>query len=307
MLAIILCTLNGEDFILDQLRSIKNQNYRNFDLYIKDNFSNDNTLKIIEQFKDENPELNIFFLDGDGIHFANSYLYGLKEIPEDYLYYAFCDQDDIWEKNHLERAIKHIKKIDQDLPVVHSSRTKLINEEGEFISNSLKFNKAPSFRNALVQSIAGANTMVFNKKAYDILMCVNLKLHVVSHDWLLYILVTAADGNFFYSLNPSINYRQHKNNLIGSNIGLVNSFNRVKLMLMGRFRSYNISNIRHLENFLEISDVNIKTYESYRASVFNKKYKRMYFLIKSRVYRQSFLGNIALYINIFFDSKNNRV
>ena len=30
--------MNGEDFILDQLNSIKNQTYKDFDLFIKDNF-----------------------------------------------------------------------------------------------------------------------------------------------------------------------------------------------------------------------------------------------------------------------------
>ena len=41
----------------------------------------------------------------------------------------------------------------------------------------------------------------------------------------------------------------------------------------------------------------------YNKSIFTKKYLRPYYLTKSGVYRQSFLGNIALYINIFFDKK----
>ena len=302
MIAILLCTLNGEDFILDQLNSIKNQTYKNFDLYIKENFSKDCTKKIIDKFKIENPEVSIKYLKGDSDHFANSYIKGLNQITNAYSYFAFCDQDDIWETYHLERSIKYLKKY-SNKPSVYSSRTTLINHQGKIIGKSLYFKRPPSFQNALAQSIAGANTMVFNLKALNLIKKINLNKHVVSHDWLLYILVTANAGHFFYDLEPSVKYRQHKNNFIGSNLGFISSLKRLILMLKGRFRFYNINNIEHLDDLDIIEEENIETFINYKKSIYKKKYKRPYFLIKSKVYRQSFLGNIALLINIFFDNK----
>ena len=300
MLAILLCTLNGEDFILDQLKSIKNQTYKDFDIYVKDNFSKDNTKQIIDDFKSANPEINIYHLQGDEKHFANSYIEGLHQINKDYLFYAFCDQDDIWENYHLERSIKYLEK-NNNMASVYCSRTKLIDDKSKIIGKSLLFKKPASFHNALVQSIAGANTMVFNNKALNILKEIDLNKHVISHDWLLYILVTASDGNFYYDIEPSVRYRQHDNNLIGSNLGLVNSFKRVILMFKGQFRLYNLHNIEHLDNFKHISNKNIKVLSNYKKSVFCKKYKRPYYLIKSKAYRQSILGNIALFFSVFFD------
>ena len=301
MLAIILCTLNGDKYLLDQLNSIGNQNFKDFDLYIKDNFSNDDTKKVIEKFRLENPDLSITYLEGDRLHFANSYIRGLHQITRKYSFYAFCDQDDIWEKHHLERSIKYLKK-NKTKPSVYCSRTTLINNKGKIIGKSIKFERSPSFQNALTQSIAGANTMIFNDKASYLLKKIDLKKHVVSHDWLLYLLVTGNGGNVFYDINASVRYRQHDNNLIGSNVGLISSFKRIALMLRGRFRFYNINNIQHLDSGF-INKENVEILSNYKKSIFTKKYQRPYYLIKSGVYRQSFLGNIALYLNIFFDKK----
>ena len=72
-------------------------------------------------------------------------------------------------------------------------------------------------------------------------------------------------------------------------------------MFKGQFRLYNLHNIEHLDNFKHISNKNIKVLSNYKKSVFCKKYKRPYYLIKSKAYRQSILGNIALFFSVFFD------
>ena len=44
---------NGEKFIERSIRSILNQTYKNWELIFWDNKSNDNSLKIINQFNDD--------------------------------------------------------------------------------------------------------------------------------------------------------------------------------------------------------------------------------------------------------------
>ena len=304
MLAILLCCKDGENFIIDQLNSIINQEFKDFDIYIKDNFSSDSTYELIKRFINQNPQIKIFFLQGDRNHFANSYIKGLGDIPKKYKYYAFCDQDDIWESNHLSRSLNYLGNIDNEVPSVYCSRTKLINENGEIIGFSSYFPKKPHFKNALVQSIAGANTMIFNYSAYEFLMKLDLNKKIISHDWMLYILVTYNDGNFFYDHNPTVRYRQHNNNLVGANIGLYNSLVRLNLMLKGKFRQYNISNMQHVKSFDKNNSSNKNTLDAFFNSIFSPKGNRLYYLIKSGVYRQSLLGNIALFVNIFFDGND---
>jgi len=74
------------------------------------------------------------------------------------------------------------------------------------------------------------------------------------------------------------------------------------LMLRGQFRVYNIHNLSHIDDLKDIKEANKETITNFKKSIFSYKYKRPYYLFKSRVYRQSILGNIALLINIFFDN-----
>ena len=49
--AIILCSYNGERYIESQIRSILSQNYKQIDLFIFDDCSNDRTIEIISKYK----------------------------------------------------------------------------------------------------------------------------------------------------------------------------------------------------------------------------------------------------------------
>ena len=76
--------------------------------------------------------------------------------------YCFCDQDDIWIPEKLEKAIEKIDKNEKfKIPILYGGRTIYIDENKNRIGFSPLFKKEPKFNNALVQNIAGGNTMVF--------------------------------------------------------------------------------------------------------------------------------------------------
>ena len=54
LISIIICTFNSHKTISDTIKSIKKQNYKNYEIVIIDNNSHDNTLKIIKNFKIKN-------------------------------------------------------------------------------------------------------------------------------------------------------------------------------------------------------------------------------------------------------------
>lgn len=302
-IAILLCTKNGESFINEQLYSIRNQNIENIDLYILDNKSSDNTLKIVKNFSEQNKKVNVFIFDGCDLHFANSYLELAKMITNQYEYYAFCDQDDIWMKNHLSRGIKCIDNIASSKPSLFCSRTTLINEVGHLIGKSQRFLKKPSFKNALVQSIAGANTMIFNKKAFELFLMANIKKKIVSHDWLLYIFVSGSEGNIIYDQIPSVLYRQHDRNIIGTNRGIFNKAKRIYMVIRGIYNEYNMLNFYQIDGFDLLSENNKKVYKLYKESVLGKNLFKLQNLFASGVYRQSFSGQLALFLSVFIKSR----
>lgn len=304
--AIILCVKNGEPFLADQLDSIKKQTFKDIDIYISYNSSSDNSHAEIKKFKRSNPNLKINISIGKDLHFAKNFLKLSKDIKKSYEYYAFCDQDDVWLPNHLKRGINYLEQKERGIACIFCSRTILIDDKNNVIGKSMRFSKEPTFRNALVQSIAGANTMIFNKKSYDLFCSLNMKENLVSHDWMIYLLVSASGGVIKYSQIPSVLYRQHANNLVGSSQGILKKMKRFIKLIHGEFNQYNVDNMNQLEGVNIFSKKNLKTFELYKKSIFSKKFCRLYYLLKSKVYRQTFSGQIGLYINLFVEKGRNK-
>lgn len=302
-IAVLICTKNGSRFIVEQLESIKNQDFKNLDIYISDNGSTDETISHVKEFDSSNKSVNISYIPGKDMHFANNFVFLAKNIEQKYDFYAFCDQDDVWSPNHISRGIGELSCFDKKLPLLHCSRTTLIDKSGVKIGQSKKFMKKPSFQNALVQSIAGGNTMIFNSSAYEILVKASLKKKIVSHDWLLYILVSGCDGKIIYNQNPTVLYRQHDKNLIGSNNGFFNKFKRALMLIKGTFGTYNRLNFHQIDFIKGLTPKNLKIYNLYKASSQGTVLKRLKSLKISGVYRQSKLGQIGLVVHALLNKK----
>ena len=143
---------------------------------------------------------------------------GLKEVGPNFDYYAFSDQDDIWEINKIELALKKIKDFNSSKSILYCSRTAYYSEDClKKMGSSKIFKKKPDFRNALLQNIAGGNTILLNKKARNTIIKTLKSDEFVSHDWWCYQVIAGSGGEIIYDLNKTLKYRQHNNNLIGKN------------------------------------------------------------------------------------------
>jgi len=65
-------------------------------------------------------------------------------------YYAYSDQDDVWESDKLERAVRWLQTVPENIPALYCSRTRLVDAENNEIGLSPLFSKPPSFANALI-------------------------------------------------------------------------------------------------------------------------------------------------------------
>lgn len=299
--AIILCTKNGEKFLKNQLNSIKVQTFNRYELFISDDGSTDSTPKVISEFGFENQDILIHLLDGPQVSFAHNFISTLSKISQlskaNFSYYAFCDQDDIWDESKLEVALKKLSSTNLNMPSLYCGRTRYIDSKAMEIGHSPYFKKKPSFENALVQSIAGGNTMVFNKASCGLLLNVDLKENIVSHDWLLYILVTANNGKVIYDKSPYISYRQHEGNIIGSNNSLPQILKRLIFMLDGTYSLWIKSNLNHI-NSNNLSKNRIATIKAFGLLGSKNIFKRFKGLFLSKIYRQTTFGNITLIVSI---------
>ena len=241
-ICILMGTYNGSAYLAEQLLSIENQTYNNWRLIISDDGSTDATLAIVESFQQKWGRDRLEIRKGPKNGFSKNFLSLVCDPTIKADFYAFSDQDDVWMENKLSIALAYFKsENNSSLPRVYCGRTCLVDELLNPIGYSCLFALPCSFRNALVQSIAGGNTMVFNQSAKEFLEKAGL-LNVVSHDWWIYQLIQGVGGVVYYDPEPTIFYRQHDASLVGSNKSVMAKLERLFYTINGRFKEWNTTN-----------------------------------------------------------------
>lgn len=296
---IFMATFNGSKYIEEQLNSIIQQSYKNWSLIISDDNSSDNTIKIIKKFIKENPKQKITLINGPQKGYCNNFLSMVcnKKFKADY--YAFSDQDDVWLSNKIEVAINHLNSFqEKKTPLMYCGRTYYVSENLKMIGMSPLFKKRPSFKNAIVQNIAGGNTMVFNNTLKSILEKIGIT-NVVSHDWWVYLIVTGIEGSVFFDHNSYILYRQHRESLIGGGNALKNKIKRFFNLLSGSQQNWNRLNIHSVnscKSFLSSNSVNLLEILEHNK---NKNFIYLLMIIKKTgIYRQTFVSNFSLILSV---------
>jgi len=295
--AILMTTKNSSLYLLDQLNSIVNQTFTNFDLHIADDGSSDATLEIIEKFKKKYPLLTVYTYKNNFNSFQENFLHTLKNLKNDYDYYCFCDHDDIWLPNKIIDSISVLAELSSQTPQLFCSRTEIIDANNRKIASSPPFSKTPSLKNAIVQSIAGGNTMTFNNKVKNILSQIKDYDQIVSHDWIAYLLVTANYGRVIFSHQFLVKYRDHESNIVGPNSSLMQRYERLKHLISGGYGNWLEKNINVLMscNLPEESAEIIKDFSRFRSP---NLFERLECLKKIRPYRQTLFSTFAVYLFI---------
>jgi glycosyltransferase involved in cell wall biosynthesis len=236
--AILLCTHNGAPFLETQLQSLSAQTYANWRLVVSDDGSTDGTRQILEHYSLQRPHSQVEIRHrAHALGAIANFMSLLSDADILGDFFACCDQDDVWWPDKLERALQWLHTVPEHVPAVYFSRTRNVDACGNIIGCSPLFRRAPSFRNALVQSIGGGNTMVFNRAARALLVAAG-PVDVASHDWWTYLLVSGAGGSVYYDPNPSLDYRQHGANQIGANQGMRARFKRATMVATGQLAAW---------------------------------------------------------------------
>jgi glycosyltransferase involved in cell wall biosynthesis len=296
--AILLSTFNGSRYLAEQLDSIVAQTHDNWLIVASDDGSSDGTLSILERYRQQLGPGRLRIVQGPGRGFAANFLSMAADNSVEADFFAFCDQDDLWYPQKLKRALGRLMQQSADQPLLYCSRTRLVDAAGLPLGLSPLFNKQPSFRNALVQNLAGGNTMVFNRKMQSLLAIAG-NIPVVAHDWWLYLLATGCGARVHYDDVPSLDYRQHDGNLIGSNASFSDRLNRIQRMLLGHFRQWNEINLQALAPQIHLlTPQNRRILEHFIKARHSPYPLSIAAFLKSGVHRQTLLGNFGLAVAV---------
>ncbi|MDD3418999.1 MAG: glycosyltransferase [Candidatus Gastranaerophilales bacterium] len=107
--SIIMPNYNYGNFITESIDSILKQSYKNWELIIIDNGSNDDSIKIIKEYTAQNRNIHLYqHENSENRGLVASLKLGLSKAKGEYL--AFLESDDLWDSNYLEEKYKVFKK-----------------------------------------------------------------------------------------------------------------------------------------------------------------------------------------------------
>ena len=295
---ILLALYNGADLLPEQLDSLAAQSHRDWSLIISDDGSSDHWLEIATRFAETGAPGRTWLTGGPRKGYAQNFLSLIRMAGPSVPYAAFCDQDDVWMRDKLARALARLKDVPVGHPAIYCGRTIVCDLELKAQRQSPQFRRAPGFENALVQNIGGGNTMVLNRAALDFVQDTARHARgVISHDWWVYQLVSGAGGTVIFDDEPSVYYRQHGGNLVGANDTLWASAVRLGKVFAGRFRGWNAANVEALMRARHwLTPEARQTLECFAAARDGSVLCRLRDLRRSGVYRQTRRGSIALWL-----------
>ena len=295
--ALLMATRNGAAFLEQQLMSLAEQTHPAIDIHVSDDGSTDGTIDLLKAWQQRWSKGSFDIVSGPQKGFAENFRFLIVSAVVEAEYVAFCDQDDIWESQKLASAIAWLGA--GDTARLFCSRTLNVDATGRPIGKSPLFAKPPSFRNALVQSLAGGNTMVLNRAAFALVREASFRSSFVSHDWWSYLIVSGAGGEVHYSPEPLVRYRQHGSNLVGANASMKARLHRLRRLYAGQFAQWTSLNLQGLalNTDLLTDDARLACERLQRARK-GTMLQRLRGWRSSRVYRQTGWGSVGLWAAI---------
>ncbi len=244
-IAVLLSTYNGEKFLGEQLESLLAQSNKNFILVVRDDGSTDRTVSILESYaRDHSERIRLLPHDGKnkgasgGFAFLVDYVLKNKEsLALQSAYMMFCDQDDTWYPQKIEKqlALMMATEADNDssLPIIVHSDLEVVSEQNTVIAKSLINYQGleierNSFPNLVISNLVTGCTALINESLAE--KALPIPENAIMHDWWL-ALVATAFGKLVYLDTPLVHYRQHGNNTIGAQ-----EFTKVSVVSMSIWR-----------------------------------------------------------------------
>ena len=247
---VLLALYQGAEHLGAQLDSIAAQKGGPLPVLVSDDGSSDGGPALVARRAEaaraaREPPLRL--IEGPRRGAAANFLHLLRALGPEARHASLSDQDDLWLPNKTARALAALSTVPPGVPAVHCGRTWICDRAGRILRPCVLHPRPPSFRNALVQSLAGGNTMTLNRAAIDLLRAAAGEAdEIVMHDWWIYQIVSGAGGRMIYDPEPLLLYRQHGANAIGENTTARALARRAAMVMGGRFREWSEINLRAL-------------------------------------------------------------
>lgn len=295
---VFLSTYNGEKYLAEQLDSILQQKRIVLRLIIRDDFSSDGTIRILDTYARKYDCITLY-KGNKNLGYIKSFMWLVTHCnPNSSDYFAFSDQDDVWDEDKLYQAVRKLEKKDQKEPLLYYSDLKVVDMNGKFIKFANNWEGTiTKYKIATFIGIRGC-TMVYNSTLQSLLYDRVIN-DISGHDTYI-ALVAFWLGRVIYDEEAYINYRQ-----TGSNLSITgtSSFDHFKKNLIYFYRRLTVRKCIHEKNAKElISQYGDKYYkqllELKEIAEYKKKFSNKIKLLSNEKYKD-FSKSIVLFNDIF--------
>jgi glycosyltransferase involved in cell wall biosynthesis len=228
MLSIAMTTYNGEKYIREQIDSILEQIYDDFELVVCDDCSTDSTLDILNEYEQFDKRITIYH-NKKNIGFKMNFQKAIQLCRGEFI--ALSDQDDIWYPDHLAILYENIGKNS-----LICSNALLVNDKTETLEKTMYDIKGLSNLSDNAESMAlylfynnfvQGSSSLFKRELLD--KACPFPDTIDFHDHWLALNAMMSEG--VTCLNViTLKYRQHNNNITQ------NQLRRNKYFLKNLFR-----------------------------------------------------------------------
>lgn len=222
---ILMATYNGEKYLQEQLNSLYAQEDVEVNILVRDDGSTDKTIDILRN-NEKTGKLNWY--TGNHLNVAFGFFDLMEKASNlNFKYFAFCDQDDVWDHNKLKIALDNLKNVFS--PALYYCGQRLVDENLNFLENHY-LNPKRTLQTRFVLSDFAGCTGVFNKEL--LMNVVKFKPnYMLMHDtWILRVCL-AIGGKVIVDPEPHISYRQHHGNTVGLQHGFLSNLKQVNQYL----------------------------------------------------------------------------
>ncbi len=230
-IVVLLATYNGVRYLEEQLDSILTQSGVSVRVVALDDVSTDATPRLLSEAAARDPRVTVLPTQGSsGSAAANFYRLILSSSYADDALVALSDQDDIWVPDKLARHADLLRSGGYDGV---SSNVIAFDERGK---ETLVSKDQPQREfDYLLQGPGPGSTFLMTGRLVNLTAVLlrrpgSIAQGVDYQDWLIYAICRARGWRWHIDPEPTVLYRQHEHNVIGSNVGLRPAWERLRLI-----------------------------------------------------------------------------
>jgi glycosyltransferase involved in cell wall biosynthesis len=300
---VLMAVYNGEKFIAEQLHSILNQTEKDLHIIIRDNFSEDNTVKIVQNIAKAYPDRITLICSPQNDGVIGNFAALMQKSQAKYI--MFSDADDTWHKDKVEKTFAKFNKLEK----LYGKETPLLVHTDLIVTDRDLNPTAPSFwkfshlnidqghalNRLLVQNVITGCTVMVNRALLEAAM--PIPEGIVMHDWWLGLNASGL-GHVGTVSEATMLYRQHGGNDTGAKkYGVISYFKRALDKKQKKKISENIQKrFNQAKALLEKHKANLKPNQIATLEAFIKMqnasfFQKRYLMAKYGLYKHGFLRN----------------